>query len=850
MSVATAAKAASRPPTAQQGTLGTFAGVFTPSVLTILGLILFLRLGFVVGNAGLLVALLVIGLANVISILTSMSLAAIATNLRVKGGGDYYLISRTLGQAFGGAIGILLFLAQSVSIAFYAIGFGEAVASMVTLPPGVDARVIAGFAVGALFLLAWVGADWATRAQFLIMAVLGAALVVFALGAFQRADAGTLAANLEPAGELPFWAIFALFFPAVTGFTQGVSMSGDLRDAGRSIPTGTFLAVGVSMVLYVAFAILFAAAVPGAELVSDYGAMRKVSILPALVDAGVIAATISSALASFLGAPRILQSLAQDRVFPVLSPFAKGHGAAGNPRRGVLLSAVIALAVVGLGSLDLIAPVVSMFFLISYGLLNYATYVEARTNSPSFRPRFRWFDKRLCLLGCAVCLVAILAINAVAGAVAFVFLMAIHQYVTRTGGPERWADSSRSVQFGKIRAGLLAMSTELEHPRDWRPVILAFSDNAQRRQRLLEFAGWIEGRSGLTTVVHIVEGRDARSRKRVREAEVRLRADVRERGLEVLTLAVAMGDSETGFPLLVEAFGAGGLRANTVLLNWAGLDTGLDAHAIADYGRYLRAAVRSHCNVVLLDAQQPDFDRLLATDASARRIDIWWPSDNDTSRLSLLLAYLMTRTPTWEDAKLRLIAVPPDGVAAEAHAEQLGRRLDEYRIEASVVLAEASDQAAVIRHSADASAVFLPFRVRSEGPIASDGNPLEPLLAQLTIVALVLSGEDIALDSEPEGGRHGEIAAALDKEKRRGEVADAAEKDLEKAEATAARAQRELMAAREAGDAVALAEHEATAAEASAELARLRRRAQQRRAKADVAEREAKDATDGPDSDA
>lgn len=845
MSVATA-----RPPHAHRGTLGTFAGVFTPSVLTILGLILFLRLGYVVGNAGLLVALVVIGLANVISILTSMSLAAIATNLRVKGGGDYYLISRTLGPAYGGAIGIVLFLAQSVSIAFYAIGFGEAVASMVSLPAGVDARVVAGFAVGALFLLAWVGADWATRAQFLIMAVLVAALVAFALGALQRVDAGTLAANVRPGGDLPFWAVFALFFPAVTGFTQGVSMSGDLRDAGRSIPTGTFLAVGVSMVVYVGFAILFAAAVPGAELVADYDAMRKVSVLPALIDAGVIAATISSALASFLGAPRILQSLAQDRVFPVLSPFAKGHGAAGNPRRGVLLSAVIALAVVGLGSLDLIAPVVSMFFLISYGLLNYATFVEARTNSPSFRPRFRWFDKRLCLLGCAVCLVAILAIHPVAGAVAFLFLMAIHQYVTRAGGPERWADSSRSVQFSRIRAGLLAMSTELEHPRDWRPVILAFSDNPERRQRLLQFAGWVEGRSGLTTVVHVVEGRDARAHRLVREREAQLRADVRKRGLEVLTLAVAMGDSETGFPLLVEAFGAGALRANTVLLNWAGPGTGLDADAFADYGRYLRAAVRSRCNVVLLDATADDFARVVDTPAAARRVDVWWPQDDDTSRLALLLAYLMTRTPTWEDAIVRLLTAAPDGVADDTHGRRIAERLAEYRIEATVVLAKACDHRAIVEHSADASAVFLPFRVRAEGPVARDGGPLEPLLAQLRLTALVLRGEDIALDSEPEGGRHGEIAAALDEEQRRAEAADAAEKDLEKAEAAAARAQRDLLAARQAGDAVALVELESSATAAAAELARLSKRARQRRAKADLAEREAKNATGDPDAEA
>ncbi|MFW5989202.1 MAG: amino acid permease, partial [Desulfosudaceae bacterium] len=159
--------------------LGTFAGVFTPSILTILGIILFLRLGYVVGNAGLLGALVIIGLANLISVLTSVSLAAIATNLKVKGGGDYYLISRTLGLEFGGAIGIVLFLAQSVSIAFYSIGFGEVLAHLIPFSMKGLPQIIAAGAVLLLFVFAWLGADWAAKFQSLIMIILFAAILSF-----------------------------------------------------------------------------------------------------------------------------------------------------------------------------------------------------------------------------------------------------------------------------------------------------------------------------------------------------------------------------------------------------------------------------------------------------------------------------------------------------------------------------------------------------------------------------------------------------------------------------------------------------------------------------------------------
>jgi amino acid transporter len=296
--------------------LGTFAGVFTPSVLTILGIILFLRLGFVVGEAGLGRALIIIALANAISILTSLSLSAIATNLRVKGGGDYYVISRTLGPEFGGALGLVLFLAQSVSIAFYCIGFGEALAAIVPAAWALSPRLAAAGAVSALFVLAWLGADWATRFQYVVMALLIAALASFYTGAFSQWDAQQVVLDWSaPAGAQPFWVVFAIFFPAVTGFTQGVSMSGDLKDPGRSIPRGTFLAVGISIVVYFTVAILFAGVLPEAVLRGDATAMKRVARFGVLVDAGVMAATLSSAMASFLGGPRILQSLAGDRIF-------------------------------------------------------------------------------------------------------------------------------------------------------------------------------------------------------------------------------------------------------------------------------------------------------------------------------------------------------------------------------------------------------------------------------------------------------------------------------------------------------------------------------------------------------
>lgn len=348
---------------AVSGRMGTFAGVFTPSILTILGIILFLRLGYVVGAAGLGKSLMIIVMANLISVLTSFSLAAIATNMKVGGGGVYYLISRTLGIEFGGAIGIVLFLAQSVSIAFYCIGFGEAVAAIFGLTGPVTVQLIAGTALVFLFLLAWTGADLATKFQFVVMVFLTLALLSFYIGGIRQWDTGLLMESwIAGEGTAPFWILFALFFPAVTGFTQGVSMSGDLKNPGKSLPTGTFAAVILSILVYLSVAVILAASTPLKTLAGDYGAMKQISMYGWLINAGVISATLSSAMASFLGAPRILKSLASDKIVPFLVPFAKGHGPSGNPRRGTLLSFGIAGASVFMGQLDLIAGVVSMFF--------------------------------------------------------------------------------------------------------------------------------------------------------------------------------------------------------------------------------------------------------------------------------------------------------------------------------------------------------------------------------------------------------------------------------------------------------------------------------------------------------
>jgi amino acid transporter len=738
-------------------------------------------------------ALIILALANGISVLTTFSLSAIATNLKVKGGGDYYLISRTLGLEFGGAIGIVLFLAQSVSIAFYCIGFGEVLARTLALQGAYDTQIIAAAAVGFLFIFAWLGADWATRFQYVVMAILAAALLSFFIGGIAKWDNALLARNwTAPETGLGFWVIFAIFFPAVTGFTQGVSMSGDLQDAGKSLPYGTFIAVGVSIVVYFLAAIVFAAAMPAETLTSEYGSMKRVSAVAFLIRAGVIAATLSSAMASFLGAPRILQSLSGDRIFPFLLPFAKGSGSTQNPRRGVLLSAGIAFATIGLGKLNVIAPVVSMFFLISYGLLNYATYFEARADSPSFRPRFRWYDKRLSLAGALACLVVMLAINITAGLIAMAILFGIYQYLKRTSGPARWADSRRSYYLQRIRANLLAAAQEPEHPRDWRPQLLVFSDDPHRRQRLLQFAEWLEGDTGFATIVRILEGEGPQMLKLREEAENELRKDIAESASEAFPLVIAAPSLIQGIHTLVQAYGIGPLKVNSILLNWFEKERtqNLGIREIL-YGRRIKTAFRLGCNIIVLNAGENEWNKLKKVPSEKRRIDVWW-WDDASSHLMLLLAYLTTRNKDWQAAKIRILAPSADHPTEKSMAD-FRRQLEDTRIEAEPEMVFNAKVSNVVAYSKDASLVFLPFRLKGNQPLDPFDNPVEPILSDLPITALVLASEDIELEAEPEEGKAAEVAAALDA------LADAekrvkeAQKQTEEAQKTAIVAKEKLL---------------------------------------------------------
>jgi hypothetical protein len=505
------------------------------------------------------------------------------------------------------------------------------------------------------------------------------------------------------------------------------------------------------------------------------------------------------------------------------------------------LSAGIAYATIGLGQLNLIAAVVSMFFLISYGLLNYATYFEARGASPSFRPRFRYFNQWISLAGALACLGTMMAVDFRAGIVAIALLFAIFQYLKRTAGPSRWADSRRSYHIQRTREHLLAAASEPEHPRYWRPQILAFSNNAQRRSKLLKFASWIEGGSGLTTAVRIIEGEGLKMIKLKTEATAELQLDIQKNGARAFPLVVTAPNLQIGIQSVVQAYGIGAIKANTLLMNWLS-DSSKSILGLSggEFGYNIRSAHLYGCNVVILDVKADKWAAMEETEEQYRYVDVWWWGDA-TSRLMLLMAYLMTRHENWDQSRLRLLAVD-DGRQPDLSLDSIRGMLEEVRIEAEPEIVRNVDADTFAEYSTDAAVAFIPFRIKNNRIVDLFGNPIETTLFLLPVTAMVLAAEDIALDAEPEKGEAGEMAEAIDS------LADARKKArhaVKKAEEAAAVAEKtkkkaEKLKRKTVGtdpDTLAAVEKDAQEAEKQAE--KLSRKAAKAEAKAKTAAQEA-----------
>ena len=710
--------------------LGTFGGVFTPSILTILGVIMYLRFGWVVGNVGLAGTLVIVTLATSITFLTSLSIAAIATDQRVRAGGAYYMISRSMGIETGGAVGIPLYLAQALSIALYTIGFAESVALRF---PGIDQKLLGMGTTVVIAVLALVSAKAAIRAQYFIMAAIGLSLAALVFGH----DAAPVAADLarEPQQREGFWTVFAVFFPAVTGIMAGVNLSGDLRDPSRSIPRGTFAAVGAGYVIYMALPVLLFYRASTEALIADPLVMTRIAVWGDSIMLGVWGATLSSALGSVLGAPRVLQALARDGALPQkLAWLGTGSGDEDTPRLGTALTLGIALAAVWFGDLNLIAPVLTMFFLTTYGVLNLAAALERFLNSPSFRPTFRvpW---ALSLLGFAGCVAVMLLINAVATAVAVAFVLAIFVLLERQSLETSWGDVRTGIWMAVTRAGLLRLR-DGQDAKNWRPHLLVLSGAPHTRWPLVQLATAITHNRSILTVSTVLTTPGV-APARLQAMERQIHDFLAERAVQALVRVIAAPDPFEGAERLVDSYGLGSLVPNTVVLG----DT-KSPERQARYGEAVRHFYASSRNVIIVrDSGVHGYGR-------RQRIDVWWSGLKGNGGLMLLLAYLVQNSLEWRGSEVRIQMVAPNEAAAEQMRATVGEQLRQTRTGATlhVILAGGRPFDQVLRETSQAADLILLGLATptADTDFAAYYTALRTRTDGLPTTLFVLAAEDIA----------------------------------------------------------------------------------------------------------
>jgi amino acid transporter len=654
---------------------GTFLGVYTPSLLTILGLIMYLRFGWVVGNIGLLLTLFVVLMSSSITFITGLSASAIATNMRVGVGGEYYMISHSLGLELGGAIGIPLYLCRTLSITFYSFGLAESL--LILWPsawgdvPSYLIQLLAAAIIIIITALSGRSAALVLKMQIPIMAAVGLSMVALLVGVFSgelRSPELTASYRSAPEG---FWYVFAVFFPAVTGFTAGIGMSGDLKDPKRAIPRGTILAVltGAAVYLLIPLILSVSAKIDLHEMARPgVGVWVSLALFGAFfVYPGIWGAILSSAFGSVLGGPRVLQALASDGLAP---RFLSRLSRTGQPTVATWISGAIALAAVAMGNLNAVAQFVTILFLTLYVIINLSAAVEKLVGDPSYRPTINvpWY---ISLLGSIGAIMVMFLLNPLACMIAAALELILYFYLRRRAMKKRWGDVRAGLWVSMARFALLKLRRHHIDPRNWRPHILVFSGDTKKRIGLVRMASWFNQDRGVVTVCRVITGDLKKENPDINKARQEMETDLKEHSLVAFSEVDVVEDFESGVIGIAQANGIAGLQSNTVMFGWSGKQKRLESQL-----RIMRAASKIGKSSIIVrlnwrhePGQQP-------------RIDLWWGGLQNNGDLMLLLAHLLSLNPEWRGSKIMVNSIVKNEKESKTLKTSLTTLISEARIQA------------------------------------------------------------------------------------------------------------------------------------------------------------------------
>uniref|UniRef100_A0A8B9KT37 Solute carrier family 12 member 3 n=1 Tax=Astyanax mexicanus TaxID=7994 RepID=A0A8B9KT37_ASTMX len=598
-------------------------------MLNIWGVILYLRLPWITAQAGIGLTWVIILLSSCITGITGLSTSAIATNGKVKGGGTYFLISRSLGPELGGSIGLIFAFANAVAVAMHTVGFAETVQALIgtsMVDPLNDIRIIGVITVTCLLAISMAGMEWESKAQVLFFFVIMVSFANYIVGTIIPATpqkqakgffsyrADIFAENFVPNWRGPggsFFGMFSIFFPSATGILAGANISGDLKDPNVAIPRGTMLAIFWTTVSYLIISATIGSCVirdasgslndtlmsgPGAEdclglgcsygwnfsdcitnktctygLSNYYQTMSMVSGFAPLIAAGIFGATLSSALACLVSAPKVFQCLCKDRLYPVIGFFGKGYGKNDEPYRSYLLTYVIAVCFILIAELNTIAPIISNFFLCSYALINFSCFHASITNSPGWRPSFRFYSKWASLVGAVVSVIIMFLLTWWAALIAIGIVIFLLAYVLYKKPSVNWGSSVQAGSYNMALSQCVGLNQVEEHIKNYRPQCLVLTGPPSLRPALVDFVGTFTKNQSLMLCGNIVVVSLSLFLNLSLERYFHV-AWLNKRGIKSFYHGVVADDLRTGTQMLLQGAGLGRIRPNVLMLgfkkNW------------------------------------------------------------------------------------------------------------------------------------------------------------------------------------------------------------------------------------------------------------------------------------------
>jgi len=765
---------------------GTWDGVFASCLLNIFGVIMFLRLPWVVGQAGIPLAIAIICLSGIVVVLTTLSMSAIATNGQVEEGGAYFMISRSLGPEVGGAVGVLFSIGMSVAVSMYVIGFCETMVEgglEITGDPLNDVRISGFVILTVCLIMVLIGIGWVIKLQLILLFVLTMSIIFFFVGAFAKSPIvdkdlvfmdgfsdNTFTENLKPeyrkfSGiDNDFFTVFGVFFPAVTGIMAGANISGDLKDPSVNIPVGTLWAVGVSMITYILMAILCGVIAKRGDVDGENGLhnniliMQDMSLFGWLILVGIYAATFTSALASLVGAPRILLSFAKDNLISCFQPFAvtakDGCGTPGNPIRGYFVSYVIAFGCVAIGELNAVAPLITMFFMITYALINFSVFLLSIGKSPGWRPSFKYSHWSTGLLGFLLCMGIMFLIEYRYAFVALLVAAAIWAYIHYSEQDISWGSAQEARNHNDAINKMLKLRKDATHVKNYRPSYLVMTGRPEERPHLVYFGNCLRKAShSLVVYGHVSIGSYLQNIQQYRDRHLGgfLQSGSATFPKKVPKVkgffeAVIASSLQEGAQMHTQLAGLGRLKPNVIVLgfkeNWkerlvleaivdtegkTNSDAGTEAFLmgtkkdllknqkketqLSEYVGVIKNAFVMRLGVMICRNLQKasweaksiyEFNETVDFEKGIGTIDIWWLVDD--GGLTVLIPHLLSNFKFFKspnNTPIRLMTVVEDEAQWSLPLITMQKMIKQFRLNMEVIAVETKGKAAKAAHVRD-----------------------------------------------------------------------------------------------------------------------------------------------------